>query len=140
MELDKDPGAPTGEGRLNERTIHFDFEAENVAYATRAKYNQTINNELRIRHIAITTAPLRERQQQLREACMKEHGLWKLGMALRHGKKESSKAFLSLHDAVPCILHLENRVGLKFFMMLLHAGLSNATSGNTFSVLMAKGH
>jgi len=32
-----------------------------------------------------------------------------------HGKKiESSKAFLSLHDAVPCILHLENWVGLNF--------------------------
>jgi len=62
-------------------------------------------------------------------------------MALHHGKKiESSKAFLSLHDAVPCILHLENRVGLKFFTMQLCAGLSNAISGNTFSVLTAQGH
>jgi len=81
------------------------------------------------------------RQQQLRKACMKEHGIRKLGMALQHGKKiETSKAFLSLHDAVPCILHLENRVGLKFFTMLLHSGLSNAVSGKTFSVLTAKGN
>ncbi len=29
-----------------EKSIHFDFEAENVTYATRAKYNRTINNEL----------------------------------------------------------------------------------------------
>ncbi len=109
MELNEDPGAPTGEGRVNERSIHFDFEAENVTYATRAKYNRTINNELWIRNMVVTSATLRERQQQLREACMKERGIWKLGMALHHGKKiESSKAFLSLHDAVPCILHLEN--------------------------------
>jgi len=89
----------------------------------------------------VTVAPLRERQQQLREACMKERGIRKLGMALQHGKKiETSKAFLSLHDAVPCILHLENRVGLKFFTMLLRSGLLNAVSGKTFSVLMAKGN
>jgi len=33
MELDEDPGAPTGEGQLNEKSIHFDFEAPNVTYA-----------------------------------------------------------------------------------------------------------
>jgi len=71
---------------------------------------------------------------------MKERSIRKLRIALQHGKKiETSKAFLSLHDAVPCILHLENRVGLKFFTMLLHAGLSNALSGNTFSVMTAQG-
>jgi len=72
MELNEDPGAPTGEGRVNERSIHFDFEAENMTYATRAKYNRTINNELQIRNMVVTSATLRERQQQLREACMKE--------------------------------------------------------------------
>jgi len=40
---------------------------------------------------------------------------------------------------VPCILHLENRVGLKIFTMLLRAGLSNAISGNTFSDVSAQG-
>jgi len=88
----------------------------------------------------VSVAPLREQQLQLREACMKECNIRKLRAALQHGKKiENSKAFLSLHDAVPCILHLENRVGLKFFTMLLRAGLSNATSGNTFSVMTAQG-
>jgi len=140
MELDEDPGAPTGEGRLNDKSIHFDFEASNVTAARRAKYNRTINHEIRIRHMTVSSAPLKERQLQLREACMKEQSIRKLGIALRHGKKiESSKAFLSLHDAVPCILHLENRVGLKFFTMLLRAGLSNATSGATFAVQTAQG-
>jgi len=89
MDLDEDPGAPTGEGRVNERSIHFDFEAENVTYATRAKYNRTINNELRIRNLVVSSATLHERQQQLREACVKERGIYKLGLALRHGKKLS---------------------------------------------------
>jgi len=40
---------------------------------------------------------------------------------------------------VPCILHLENRVGLKFFTMLLWAGMSNAISGNTFPQVTAQG-
>jgi len=48
MELDEDPGAPTGEGQLNELPIHFDFEAQNVIAAKRAKYNQTINHGLQI--------------------------------------------------------------------------------------------
>jgi len=140
MELDEDPGAPTGEGQLNDRSIHFDFEAQNVTSARRAKYNRTINHELRIRHLPVSTAPLRERQKQLREACLKERSIRKLHIALCHGKKiENSKAFLSLHDAVPCILHLENRVGLKIFTMLLRAGLSNAISGNTFSDVSAQG-
>jgi len=88
----------------------------------------------------VTVAPLKERQSQLRKTCMKERSIRKLRIALQHGQKiESSKAFLSLHDAVPCILHLENRVGLKFFTMLLRAGLSNTVSGNTFSVITAQG-
>jgi len=71
---------------------------------------------------------------------MKEHSIHKLRIALQHSKKiKTSKAFLSLHDAIPCILHLENRVGLKFFTMLLRAGLSNALSRNTFSMMMAQG-
>jgi len=60
MDLDEDPGAPTGEGRVNKRSIHFDFEAENVMYATRAKYNQTINNELQIRNVVVSSAMLCE--------------------------------------------------------------------------------
>jgi len=71
---------------------------------------------------------------------MKEHSIQKLRTALQHGKKiENSKAFLSLHDAIPCILHLENKVGQKFFTMLLCASLLNAMSGNVFSVMTAQG-
>jgi len=71
---------------------------------------------------------------------MKEYSIHKLRIALQHGKKiNTSNLFISLHDAIPCILHLENRVGLKFFTMLLCAGLSNALSGNTFSVMTAQG-
>jgi len=82
MEQDEDPGAPTGEGRVNERSIHFDFEAPNVTSAKRAKYNRTINHELRIRHMAVSTAPLRQRQQQLCEACLNERSIRKLCIAL----------------------------------------------------------
>jgi len=71
---------------------------------------------------------------------MKEQSIQNLRIALQHGKKiENSKAFLSLYDAIPCILHLEYRVGLKFFTMLLCASLSNALSGSTFSVMTVQG-
>jgi len=71
---------------------------------------------------------------------MKEQSIQKVRITLQHGKKiENLKAFLSLHDAIPCILHLENRVGLKFFTMLLCAGLSNAISSNMFSVMTVQG-
>jgi len=60
MELDKDSRAPTGEGQVNDRSIHFDFEAENMTYTTRAKYNRTINNELWIRNLVVMSATLCE--------------------------------------------------------------------------------
>jgi len=94
MELDEDPGAPTGEGRANEQLIHFNFEAENVMYATRAKYNQSINHKLRIQHIAVTVAPLLEQQSQLCEACMKQHSIWKLRNSLQQGKNRELKSIL----------------------------------------------
>jgi len=58
MELDEDPGAPTGKGRVNEKSRHFNFEAENIMDATRAKYNKTINHELSIQLMTMTVAPL----------------------------------------------------------------------------------
>jgi len=87
MELDEDPAATTGEGQVNDRSIHFDFEAQNVTAARRAKYNRTINHKLRIRHLPVTAAPLKDRQQQLREACLKERSIRKLHIALQHEKK-----------------------------------------------------
>jgi len=58
MELGEDPGAPTGKGRLNKKSIHFNFEADNITYVTREKDNRMINHKLRIQCVTITVAPL----------------------------------------------------------------------------------
>lgn len=52
-----------------------------------------------------------------------------LQKAVAHGNTGKDEALFLLLDAVPCILHMENRVGLKIIKMLLVEGLGNAMEG-----------
>jgi hypothetical protein len=47
---------------------------------------------------------------------------------LEHGRQRNGALFLLL-QAIPCILHMENRVGIKVITMLLIRGLSNVKEG-----------
>ena len=56
---------------------------------------------------------------------------WKfkrLSAAVEHGDKAMEAALLLVIDVVPCILHMENCMGLKLFTMLLIDGLAMPSS------------
>jgi hypothetical protein len=55
---------------------------------------------------------------------------------LVNGRDEN--AMFTLMKMLPCIMHLENRVGLKILTMLLLDGLSYATKGNIATSLLSK--
>ena len=48
---------------------------------------------------------------------------------IAHGTISQRDALYLIINAIPCILHLENRVGLKFFTRLLRIGLDNVKEG-----------
>jgi len=61
-----------------------------------------------------------------------EHQYWDLGEALAACDEECANIIVLINN-VPCILHLENRIGLKIFTTVLQKGLSRALSGNLFA-------
>ena len=57
-----------------------------------------------------------------------------LKQGLARGEELANSASLfRILDAVPCVLHMENRVGLKTLTMLLTEGLSNAKKGTIYT-------
>jgi hypothetical protein len=52
--------------------------------------------------------------------------------AVKHRGDDQVRRLIDLLDCVPCILHMENRVGLKILTMLLNKGIQNAGNGDTY--------
>ena len=111
-----------GETR-NLASIHY----QPATGAKRLAYSRLINAELRLRDLS-EIGNLLERRERLRSALVDEIRLKRLTETLHHCTPREGALFL-LHRCIPCILHLENRVGLKFLYMLLVEGLSNCQKG-----------
>jgi hypothetical protein len=92
-----------------------------------------VNQDLRRRGIyPARDVPLKECQDLLRKQLLYE---WKYLAAMEginHGESGHSEATFLLITCVPCILHLENRVGLKIIKLLLRNGLTRAQNGHLF--------
>jgi hypothetical protein len=53
----------------------------------------------------------------------------KKALVIAHGTISQHSALYLIINAIPCILHLENGVGLKIFTLLLLIGLDNVKEG-----------
>ena len=71
---------------------------------------------------------LQERQQRLKDVLLNEQRARDLSLMLKESQPKERAMYLVL-QAVVCILHLENRVGLKSIESILRSGLSNAQKG-----------
>ena len=60
---------------------------------------------------------------------LQEEHLRKLSARLNHCTPEEGMSFVLL-QWIPCILHMENRIGIKILTLLLAEGLSHAKSGS----------
>jgi len=60
-----------------------------------------------------------------------EHQYWDLGKAIAKCDEECANIIVLINN-VPCILHLENHMGLKIFTTIIQKGLSRALSSNLF--------
>ncbi|KAI2494593.1 hypothetical protein MHU86_19918 [Fragilaria crotonensis] len=93
----------------------------------RALWSRHITDELASRGMEVM-GTLSERQQRLREQLVNEQRAHHIARMLSESEPKDQAMYLVL-QAVVCILHLENRVGLKSIESILRSGLSNARKG-----------
>jgi hypothetical protein len=106
----------------------FDIDYQPATVIDTAIFSSQVNRELASRSLNVT-GPLVARQQRLREHLLNENRARELQHMLKHSEPRDKAMYLVL-QAVVCILHLENRVGLKSIESVLRSGLSKAAHGN----------
>jgi hypothetical protein len=89
-----------------------------------------LTEELILRGLPIG-GELQDIRERLLQELEVEHRLNDHLRKLQHCNSLEACMIALLHK-VPCILHCENRVGIKLLTMLLITGFSNAETGNIF--------
>ena len=105
----------------------FDIDYQPTTVIDTAIFSSQVNRELASRSMNVT-GPLAACQQRLREQLLNENRARELQHMLTHSEARDKAMYLVL-QAVVCILHLENRVGLKSIESVLRSGLSKAIQG-----------
>ena len=138
MNVDEDSSTAIAQRQQDDiMSIHFDFESPQRTNSERLIYSWYLCADLRLRNMSVLgpTLSLRER---LRAQLLMEYKYWQLKESIQHGRPISADAFLFHMDVVPCILHLENRVSLKIFQMLMKAGIDEDWKKNHTKVATGK--
>jgi len=122
----------SGEAK-NPRSIHFEPETT----SERQQYSKFINDELKIRDLS-RDGGLLVRRERLRAALVDEIELKRLIETFAHCSPKEGALFQLLR-CIPCVLHMENRIGLKMVYMCLVEGLSNCKEKVIFCAIEAEG-
>ena len=128
----EDPSEPEGSATRNPQSIHFLPETR----AERTSFSKLLNDELTLRAGNVTTGEervgrLSERRETLRVEVLREWHFRRVVQEVEACERPDTAVFL-LMQCVPCILHMENRIGLKMLQMLLVSGLSAAKEKTLF--------
>ncbi|KAI2505453.1 hypothetical protein MHU86_8976 [Fragilaria crotonensis] len=129
IELDTPP-----ESSVNDNaSIHF---CPNSA-SQRHSFSRLLTNELILRGLDINGS-LEIRREGLRVALKGEATIVRLSKEIAHGEVKEGAYFL-LMQTLPCVLHMENRNGIKILSMLLVEGMSNAKKRLIYNDVKAEG-
>ena len=99
--------------------------------------SRLFTNELILRGLSID-GTLEARRERLLLVLRNEATIARLSKEIEHGEVKEGAYFL-LMQTLPCILHMENRNGIKILSMLLVEGLSNAKKRLLFADVNAEG-
>jgi hypothetical protein len=133
LQLD-DVEEATPESFANPTSIHYRPGSDD----NKLKYGELVTRELIIRDMS-PLGTLTVKINALRKALCTEAKIRLLVTKLKHGTPAEGAMFL-LIQAIPCILHMENRIGIKILTMLLVEGLSNAKAGLIYNEITAEGN
>jgi hypothetical protein len=84
-------------------------------------FSNLLSTELQLRKLS-RQGSLEERRRRLRNFLQVEEKLFLIAQALRRGAEGKEAALMLIMQAIPCIMHLENRVGEKLITVLLAMG------------------
>jgi hypothetical protein len=113
----EDPrGAGQGNAIHDVASIHFDHTRANET--DKNTYLMSLAHDLAIQNLD-TTGSVSEMRERLKKALVMEYLLREIEADIAHGTISQRSALYLIINTIPCILHLENRVGLKLFTRLL---------------------
>ncbi|KAL7572029.1 hypothetical protein ACA910_001683 [Epithemia clementina (nom. ined.)] len=119
----ENPKVPSTASANNTDSIHFSLEC--CTQTVLSEYSAKITHDPEIRGLD-SSSGLKEKQERLKSRLKEEWLYVKLKLDNEMSKEKAVKAMFLLMNAVPCILHAENWMGIKVLSMLLIEGLSNA--------------
>jgi hypothetical protein len=123
----EDPRILTSEGKVDPVSIHYDVRA--ASRQDRNSYSVLVNNDLKVRALSTRGGDLLARQKRLRKAMIEEKKFRIIQEEVEHGNKGRVRALFTTLNNPTCILHMHNRIALKFLSVILKRGLSNAMTG-----------
>jgi hypothetical protein len=130
---DVDIEVPLVASTRNPSSIHFISQSPGEIRS----FSQLLSSELMIRDLD-NGGSMEVRREKLRKSLQREATIAKLNREISHGDVRDGAYFL-LMNTLPCILHMENRTGLKFLTMILIEGLSNAKKKLLYTDVNAEG-
>lgn len=102
-------------------------------------FDSLVTNELIVRGMDHDLdGALEIRRESLRVALKGESTINRLSKEISHGEVREG-AYFVLMQTLPCVLHMENRNGIKLLTMAFIEGLSNAKNGDIFNNVAAEG-
>ena len=124
IRTDEDPRFPPDDlQETSTDSIHFDYK--NATIQDRREFSRNITNDLQLRKMSLEGS-LEERHERLKVQHMSEWSFVQASLRVGQFKYEGvSTALVMMMDAVPCLLHLENRMGIKILSMCLKFGLTS---------------
>ncbi|KAI2497530.1 hypothetical protein MHU86_16984 [Fragilaria crotonensis] len=130
---DVETDTPAESSRNDTTSIHFC--PQNLSQSQ--SYAHLLTNELILRELNIN-GTLETRRGRLHLALRDEATIARLSKEISHGEVKEGAYFL-LMNTLPCVLHMENRNGIKILTMLLIEGLSNAKKKLLYIKVKAEG-
>jgi hypothetical protein len=116
----------------NPTSIHF--KAANKLQ--KAAFSSLLTEELLLRKMD-ATGNLSTKRENLREALLDEYKIHAIRRDVTHGSPKEGALFVVMANP-PCILHAENRVGLKLLTMLLLEGIANVVEGLVYTDVLSE--
>jgi hypothetical protein len=114
-------------------SIHF--QPENST--ERQGFSRLLTDELILRGLDVS-GTLEERRKILCESMESESTISRLSKEISHGEVKEG-AYFYLMQTLPCVLHMENRNGIKLLGMALIEGLSNTKKKLLYLDVSAEG-
>lgn len=109
----------------NNNKNNIDFmpsgDDDDAAIEASVYFNRLLIMELRLRNLSLQ-GTLEERRTRLKDHLKVEQQLKMIAQAIARGQEGKEAALMLIEQAIPCIMHLENRVGEKLITVLLAIG------------------